>query len=479
MNSTVKCGATRHALNLTFRYSLRLADWRANLDQQQALLAGYPTPQPALELEVALDRCEYFRGIGAGEDAIRAAERAVEWANALDDDKARAAAYLQLADGHWSLSQMVKAEQYFELSADFAQRAGTQLLEATSLELQAQTGMFSGMSSAAITARLRRAFAIAEQVGDFHRMASLLNKYGYLPMSAGMGGLATAESDYRRGLVLAEASGDRGMEEMILANLGVLFTLLGDYRQALDSLHSALRIGAETAGYWRYWVAHHYKGKCLLQMGQLDEARASLATAIEQLGQLGNHHFEVMARCDLGLLHHLAGNQEQARAELTFVLDLARQHDDQRYRAWANTRLGYVLEALGDLAGAGEHYARGCELHACMGQHFYALNALAGEARLAAQSGDGVAALAHAGTIWETLAGQEPDATVETARTLRTCYTILRADGDPRAPAVVKATFDQLCARSATIDNPEHVERFWQLDDHRLIAQAFAEERRR
>ena len=33
----------------------------------------------------------------------------------------------------------VKAEQYFELSADFAQRAGTQLLEATSLELQAQT----------------------------------------------------------------------------------------------------------------------------------------------------------------------------------------------------------------------------------------------------------------------------------------------------------------------------------------------------
>ena len=200
----------RHALNLTFRYSLRLAHWRANLDQQQALLAAYPAPQPALELEVALDHCEYFRGIGAGDDAIRAAERAVEWANALDDDKARAAAYLQLADGHWSLSQMVEAEQYFELSADFAQRAGAQLLEATSLELQAQTGMFSGMSSAAIADRLRRGFAIAEQVGDFHRMASLLNKFGYLPMSAGMGGLKAAEADYRRGLELAEASGDRG-----------------------------------------------------------------------------------------------------------------------------------------------------------------------------------------------------------------------------------------------------------------------------
>src|SRR5690606_26044989 len=219
-----------------------------------------------------------------------------------------------------------------EQSADFAQRAGAQLLEATSLELQVQTVMFSGMSSAAITARMQRAFSIAEQVGDFHRMASLLNKFGYLPMSTGMGGLNAAEADYRRGLKLAEASGDRGMEEMILANLGVLFTLLGDYRQAMDSLHSALRIGAETEGYWRYWVAHHYRGKCLLQMGQLDEARASLATAIEQLGQLGNHHFEVMARCDLGLLHHLAGNQEQARTELAVVVDLATQHNDQRYR---------------------------------------------------------------------------------------------------------------------------------------------------
>ena len=171
--------------------------------------------------------------------------------------------------------------------------------------------------------------------------------------------------------------------------------------------------------------------------------------------------------------------RSRPRTELASVLELARQHDDQRYRAWANTRLGYVLEALGDLAGAGEHYARGCELHACMGQHFYALNALAGTARLAVQGGDGATALSHAGAIWQTLAGQEPDATVETARTLHTCYSILWAAGDPRAPAVLAAAFDQLRARAATIDNPEHVERFWQLDDHHLIAQAFAEESRR
>ncbi|MCB0058927.1 MAG: hypothetical protein KDE45_17945, partial [Caldilineaceae bacterium] len=117
----------------------------------------------------------------------------------------------------------------------------------------------------------------------------------------------------------------------------------------------------------------------------------------------------------------------------------------------------------------------GHELHARMGQHFYALNALAGTARLAMHSGDSATAIAHAGTIWETLAGQEPDATVETARTLYTCYAILRAAGDPRASAVVEAAFDQLRARAATIDDPEHVDRFWRLDDHRLTAQAFAE----
>ncbi|NJN83261.1 MAG: hypothetical protein HC802_13895 [Caldilineaceae bacterium] len=104
--------------------------------------------------------------------------------------------------------------------------------------------------------------------------------------------------------------------------------------------------------------------------------------------------------------------------------------------------------------------------HDQMGQHRYALNVLAGASRIAELQGDDATAHAHATTIWEIIAGKEMDATVETARTLRTCYTIFLKHGDPRAGVVLETALVQLRRRASTIDDPGYVDQFWQLDDH-------------
>jgi hypothetical protein len=104
-----------------------------------------------------------------------------------------------------------------------------------------------------------------------------------------------------------------------------------------------------------------------------------------------------------------------------------------------------------------------------MGQHYYAMNAQAGLARIAALQDDNDAALDHVAIIWETIGGKEMDATIETARTLRTCYAIFDEHNDPRVDAVLTMAREQLQHRVSNVDDPEHVEQFWQLEDHHFF----------
>ncbi len=206
-----------------------------------------------------------------------------------------------------------------------------------------------------------------------------------------------------------------------------------------------------------------------MQMGCFESAISMLLKACEQLGQTGSRHYEVKARCDLGFAHHLIGKNDQAQSELNRALALLDGYSDLRFEALANTRLGYVREAMGQLYEAQICYEQGRDLHEQMGQRYYAMNALAGLARIAALQGEDETALDHVTTIWKTISGKEMDATIETAHTLRTCYTIFEAHGDSRADAVLAMALEQLQRRVSTIDDPAHVEQFWQREDHRFF----------
>ncbi|MFN2202803.1 MAG: hypothetical protein ACK2UO_16515, partial [Caldilineaceae bacterium] len=144
---------------------------------------------------------------------------------------------------------------------------------------------------------------------------------------------------------------------------------------------------------------------------------------------------------------------------------------DIRQEALDSVRLGYLEESRQRWPEAARAYKRGFEGHALMEQHNYAMNGLAGLARVAREQGDEELSYQHAVTVWETLRGQPVDATIETTRTYRTCYEIFVDHRDPRAAVVLKAAVNQLQARATTIDELEHVKLFWQVPDHRYFLQ--------
>ena len=222
---------------------------------------------------------------------------------------------------------------------------------------------------------------------------------------------------------MAKEIGHRLHEEMVLSNLGVLFTHKGDYRQAMTSLRAAIDMGEGDERFWRYWVAHHYLGAAWMEMGCLDVAYDNLTVASEQLQQLGNRHYEVKARCDLGLVHHLAGRNQRAETGLTHVLGLIEGHGDLRFQALVNTRLGYVFELNREIIGSETPLSAWLRSPQPDGAALLCHECEGWLARIAASEGNGGDALDHVVTIWETIGNKEMDATMETARTLRTCYT--------------------------------------------------------
>ncbi len=390
--------------NTVFRSSLQFRRWRSNLDQQQELLASLAAPNPHLKLELELSNSQYFATIGDGGRAVDAARIALNVAETLDSAAVLSRSYQELGYAYWVQTRMADASHCFGQSAQYARAAGFRESEAGSLEMQAATGMFSGMAAPRISELLTMAYQAAEEAGNQQRMANVLSKFAYLAIEQGTGDFDLAFRDYRRAVAIAREIGDRWQEELSLSNLGLAFTNMGDYRQAQHALDLATEIGKGRRHYWRSWVTHHYSGRLMMQMGCLDSARVWLANASEQLSRIGNRHFEVRARCDLGLLHHLAGEYRAAQAELAHVMTLVDSHGDLRVEALVSTRLGHALEMLHQPDEARSRYQRGYDLHEQMGQGYYAMNARAGLARMADQQGDDKAALAHAEIVWETIA---------------------------------------------------------------------------
>ncbi len=449
-------------------FSIRfdLPRWKANIEKQHSLLNSLHNPPSELVLETYIDTSRYYAEQGEGRDAQKAAQIAVTEAKRLDEDLALARAYQVLARSYWLQSAMAKAANFFGLSREFAHRAGNGEIELTSVELQAAIGMFSGMPPNEIRKRLTDAYAIAEAIGNIHHQASLNNKFGYLTIEQGSGEFDLAEQEYRQGLAVIRDIGDRSWEHIIFSNLGKLFDRKGDYRQAMGALTDALENQQDGVRYWRSFVIRHHIGASWMEMGRLDAAQKELTVASNMLHQLGNHHFETRARCDLGLAHFLSDECELALRELNDVLELVHGHGDLRFEALICTRLGYVYEVTDQLENASNGYRRGYDLHNQMEQYYYAMNALAGSARVAQRLGANAVALDRVETIWRSIEGQSIDATVETAMTLRTCYCVFDMSSDPRKDDVLRMAWAQLCRRADSVDDGEYLERYWQLAPH-------------
>jgi predicted ATPase/DNA-binding SARP family transcriptional activator len=289
---------------------------------------------------------------------------------------------------------------------------------------------------AAACALAEQALALTRQNGDRMHEARALSFSAMALENAGR-----YEAAYERRmamLVLARANCSQPQEHIALNNLSCTLLYLGDYPAALEYARAALRVlGEWMQNAYENADSYHTLSWAACRAGEtelaLDTARSALTFA-QATGAAQNQMLPLLALGDA--LHDLR-RRDEAQAAYAAALAIGREHD---------------MPPLVSVALSGIARCR-------LAQGAYA------EARLAVDEllrGQDILTL---GSLWEPL------------RVAETCFRVLRASGDPRAGAILRAAAARLDQQASQIADPARRQSFYtSVAAHRAIMEAAAEE---
>ena len=405
----------------------RLADLTEMKELAQRLLEQNLDAKPMI---VTLTRQgSYFSDVGQAGPAIASLQQAIKLAHDAGEHALETEAHSILGVGYFLLGRLEGARRELLTALEGANDAAPSGTLGRSYEYMAAVSMFSGAMTEVIAGYLEKALTCYRGVGDKNGEAGILNKLGYLLVAQGEGEYAQAEEHYRQGMALCHEIGDRPQESLISRNLGVLFTHIGDYVQAEPAFQHSLEIDRQSKQIHFEGAVLNYLAFMVLNMGDYARAKALNHAALEKLAASEARGWLVKTWSELGLLHHLVGEQEAALEHLSRGLQLAEELGDQRQIGYALTRLGYTLTALGRFDEAAATLQKAYQLHRALHQTNRSLYPLAGLAQLAYRQGE----LPHAQEIVEQildhLATRQLDATDEALQVYLICFQILQASG--------------------------------------------------
>jgi len=272
------------------------------------------------------------------------------------------------------------------------------------------------------------ALAAADRSGDPRALAAA-HVAGAL-VAASRGDRERNDRHYRSALVAAGDAGDSIQLARIRANLSSRALEEGDYPRAIEEADAALQAGAGHRFFEALALCNKAEG--LMRVGELDDARGTLAESIEIYEALGS-----LQACApytlLGTLYRERGDVARARILFERAERLAQQAEDAHTMVFARCGLARAV-AADDPAAARDHVARALE-----------------------QASSLERAHALCTSAWVELSA---DASAAAERLARNAETEARATGD--RPALADAlTLRGLAARPVGIEHLQAAANLW------------------
>lgn len=308
------------------------------------------------------------------------------------------------------------------------------------------------------------------------------------------GEYALATTYYQQALALQRELNDRVGESVVLFNLAIHYRNQDDFSGAMASYEQALQL-CRTTGHQEYiGVVLSHLGMLYVDRGEYTAALAILTQALDHSRMIGDQMNEIQALDGLGLLHHYLGDYDRAanyyaqaldkchsigdqpgvqrllglsgllayhRGDLARATELLQQafevetEESRRHEAGSLLiYLGHVRVEQGQFVAAADAYGQALIILRAMCQHNQATEALAGLARVALAEGSPQTALFRVAEILHHLkAHSQLPGTDEPLRVYLTCYQVLQATNDARAPDILQAASTLLQARAVSIDD--------------------------
>jgi predicted ATPase/class 3 adenylate cyclase len=401
------------------------------------------------QAEVALQQVHYAEGMGDDAAAARAAQEVIRLARSARDGL-EAVGHRQWGRALMRQGDFDAARPQLEKALEIARKTSLRRVEAESLR-DLGTICYEQSNFDQAQVYYEQALQLAREIGDRLGEGYALNNLGLVARR--QADYARARDYHEQSLRIRREIGDRRGEGMVLNSLGILTLMRADYTAATAYLEQALPLAREIEDRWLEGRMLINLGSARLNLGDYAGARSHLERSLALSRSIGDRVSEGRCLDGLSLLLHQVGEYQAAREHALQALHLSRDLGDRDNEAYALQDLGHAQLELGNLAEAAAAYQQAVDLHREVGQYAATMEPLAGLARVSVAQGDMARARA---CVEETVAALETYAPLgkdEPFQIYLTCYQVLQAGGDPRAPAILDTAHTLLQEQAAVIDD--------------------------
>ena len=292
----------------------------------------------------------------------------------------------------------------------------------------------------------------------------------------GQGRYTQAREVSERGLELARTRHDRLKESQAINTLGLIAMEQGELTQATEYFEADLRMVRELGNRAEEGIRLSNLGSVYPRLGDYARARQCLDQGLQLARAVGQVDTEAALLLNTASVAHLQGDDTAALAFANAAHSSAVASGQRDLEAFARLVAGHAELGLGRLAQAQQAYSDSCALLGSLKiRRQQVLDPVSGLARVALADNRLADALACVEQLMAHRAeGGSFDGTEEPLLLPLTCYRVLRAAEDPRAPVVLAEAMSELQAQAERISDLRARRSFLGLvPHHREIVEAW------
>jgi tetratricopeptide (TPR) repeat protein len=357
-----------------------------------------------------------------------------------------------LGNTYFGLNRIAECAACFEDALAIHREVGDRRGELGALNNLALITSRQGQPHATSRAHLEQALLICREIGD--RFAEGVVTFNLAVNSERQGDCGTAHAYYAESLAVRREIGAREGEGETLTYLGDLYRDQGDYAQARAHFEQAQRLFHEMGERVREGRALRGLADVQLDLGDHAGAQNLFQQALALLRDTTDEG-KTAALIGLSRLCRLVGDPERACDYGLRAVSIAQEAVDHHREANALTVLAHALSVSDRQAEAADVYQQALGMQRRMGERNLIMEPLAGLAHIALARDDLDQAQELVGEILAYLETGTLDGTEQPFRVYLTCYHVLSANQDPRAPGVLIEAYNLLNARAATIGDED------------------------
>ena len=451
-------------------YRLRgpMAEGAQSLSEAAIQLESNPSTPPDLLAALFLELSSLYGVLTEFDAALRAAQKAVRFAEDADGQPLQSRTHLNLAQILSQKGAFDAATAPAKQALTLARACGDSLTEADSLRELGNIAVRQARDQEA-QEHYQQALNLYRSLGQRRGECAILNNMGLVAMNLGQ--YEQASQSYRKARQLYAALGDLRGEAKALNNLSNLTAEQGKLDESIRYSEQALAVIEKTGNPRGKSAILHNLGATYLILGLYEKAETHFKNVLADYRTSGNQQAEAEMLSNLGLLEHLRGHHSAAMPYLHKAIEYAEKAGDIATLSNCFYYFGRACLAQDELDSAESALRRALELRPPERHPAQHAEALAELAYVHTQRRNHVAALSLLAPFFEVIKDSPNLEGVEDAsRVYWRVYQTLSKAGDERADKILATGRTLLAEQAGQISDPLLRRSFLEnIDSHHLL----------